>query len=177
MKINQELVTQTFQCRNGTAGLYHELEDVHRIQEVLHRNRGIFVSESEVIDFWHHRSQEWDSSWLSVPYHDDVEILEWFDNFIKFIGVETDEEKEEYSEPPPRVGVKVVVKDAEGQPWEIEMDPHYHAQLISDIESQIPEKSEGGSIRYSLEYDSSKIWNMRKLEACKTPREDGIIEL
>jgi hypothetical protein len=73
--------------------------------------------------------------------------------------------------------VKVVVKDAEGIPWEIEMDPHYHTQLISDIESQIPEKSEGGSIRYSLEYDSSKIWNMRKLEACKVSQEDDRIEL
>jgi len=74
------------------------------------------------------------------------------------------EEKEEYSEPPPRVGVKVVVKDTDGQPWEIELEPEYHSQLIGEIESQIPEKSEGGSIRYSLEYNPEKIWNMRKLE-------------
>lgn len=164
MKINQELVTQTFQCRNGTAGLYHELEDVHRIQEVLHRNHGIFVSESEVIDFWHHRSEQWDSSWLSVPYHDDGEILDWFQKFIQFVGVEPDEDYEDISEPPSKVGVKVVVKDGEGVPWEIELDPDYHTQLLRDIESQIPEKTEGGTIRYSLEYDPAKVWNMRKLE-------------
>jgi len=56
------------------------------------------------------------------------------------------------------------VKDADGQPWEIELEPEYHSQLIGEIESQIPEKSEGGSIRYSLEYNPEKIWNMRKLE-------------
>jgi hypothetical protein len=144
MKINQELVTQTFQCRNGTSGLYHDLEDVHRIQEVLKEEHGIFISESEAIDFWHWRSNEWDSSWLS--------------------GISSDEDEENISEPPPKVGVKVVVKDGEGVPWEIEMDPEYHSQLIGEIESQIPEKSEGGSIRYSLEYNPEKIWNMRKLE-------------
>ena len=164
MKINQDLVTKTFQCRNGTSGLYHDLDDVKRIQEVLQRNLGVFISESEVIDFWHWRSGEWDSSFLSINYHDDVEILEWFQKFIQFIGVETDEDEENISEPPPRVGVKVVVKDVEGIPWEIELDPEYHAQLIGDIESQSPEKTEGGSIRYSLEYDPKKIWNMRKLE-------------
>jgi hypothetical protein len=60
--------------------------------------------------------------------------------------------------------VKVVVKDCEGVPWEIELDPDYHTQLLRDIESQIPEKTEGGTIRYSLEYDPAKVWNMRKLE-------------
>ena len=164
MKINQDLVTKTFQCRNGTSGLYHDPSDVKFIQEVLHRNLGVLVSESEVIDFWHHRSEQWDSSWLSVPHHDDGEILEWFQEFIEFIGVEPQEENEDISLPPPRAGVKVVVKDGEGIPWEIELDPDYHAQLLQDIESQIPEKSEGGSIRYSLEYDPKKIWNMRKLE-------------
>ena len=59
--------------------------------------------------------------------------------------------------------MKVIVKDSEGQPWEIELDPEYHSQLLNDIESQIPEKSVGGSIRYSLEYNPEKIWNMRKL--------------
>ena len=161
MKINQELVTQTFQCRNGTSGLYHDLEDVHRIQEVLKRKLGVTVSESEVIDFWHWRSEEWDASWLSNG--DDHEILEFFQKFIKFVGVEPDENEEEYSEPSPKIGVKVIVKDSEGQPWEIELDPEYHTQLLNDIESQIPEKSEGGSIRYSLGYDPTKIWSMRKL--------------
>jgi len=161
MKIDQSLVTQTFQCRNGTSGLYHDLEDVHRIQDVLKRELGVTISESEGIDFWHWRSNEWDSSFLSV--HDDSEILEWFQKFIQFVGVETDENEEEYSAPPPKVGVKVVVKDSEGQPWEIELDPEYHSQLLNDIESQIPEKSVGGSIRYSLEYNPEKIWNMRKL--------------
>lgn len=160
MKINQDLVTKTFQCRNGTSGLYHDPGDVKFIQEVLQKNLGVFVSESEVIDFWHWRSNEWDASFLSINYHDDVEILEWFQKFIEFAGVEHDEEEENISESPPRVGVKVV----EGIPWEIELDPEYHAQLIGDIESQIPEKTEGGSIRYSLEYDPKKIWNMRKLE-------------
>jgi hypothetical protein len=88
MKINQELVTQTFQCRNGTSGLYHDLEDVHRIQEVLKRELGVTISESEGIDFWHWRSNEWDSSFLFV--HDDSEILEWFQEFIQFVGVEPD---------------------------------------------------------------------------------------
>jgi hypothetical protein len=161
MKINQELVTQTFQCRNGTSGMYHDLEDVHRIQEVLKEEHGIFISESEAIDFWHWRSNEWDSSWLSHISSD--EILEFFQKFIKFVGVETHDDEENISEPPPKVGVKVVVKDADGQPWEIELEPEYHSQLIGEIESQIPEKSEGGSIRYSLEYNPEKIWNMRKL--------------
>ena len=108
MKINQDLVTKTFQCRNGTSGLYHDPGDV--------------------------------------------------------VGVEPDEDEENIPQPPPRVGVKVVVKDGDGIPWEIELDPDYHSQLIQDIESQIPEKSEGGSVRYSLEYDSKKIWSVKKLE-------------
>lgn len=116
-------------------------------------------------DFWHWRSNEWDGSWFGVdPKRDSDLIQEYFQKFIKFVGVETDDDEEEYSEPPLRVGVKVVVKDGEGVPWEIEMDPQYHSQLIGEIESQIPEKSEGGSIRYSLEYNPEKIWNMRKLE-------------
>ena len=117
-----------------------------------------------MIDFWHWRSNEWDSSFLSINYHDDVEILEWFQKFIQFVGVEPDEDEENIPQPPPRVGVKVVVKDGDGIPWEIELDPDYHSQLIQDIESQIPEKSEGGSVRYSLEYDSKKIWSVKKLE-------------
>jgi len=164
MKINQDLVTKTFQCRNGTSGLYHDPGDVKFIQEVLQKNLGVFVSESEVIDFWIWRSNEWDSSFLSINYHDDNEILDWFQKFIQFVGVEPDEDYEDISEPPSKVGVKVVVKDGEGVPWEIELDPDYHTQLLRDIESQIPEKTEGGTIRYSLEYDPAKVWNMRKLE-------------
>jgi len=162
VKIDQSLVTRTFNVRLQNAGMYHNLKDVHRIQDVLKRELGVTISESEAIDFWLHRSNEWDSSWLSVG--NDSEILEWFQKFIKFIGVEPDDDEEEYSETPPKVGVKVVVKDSEGQPWEIELEPEYHSQLIEEIESQIPEKSEGGSIRYSVEYNPEKIWNMRKLE-------------
>jgi len=145
--------------------MYHDLEDVHRIQDVLKRELGVTISESEAIDFWHHRSNEWDSSFLSVG--GDSEILEWFQKFIQFVGVETDEAEEDYSEPnvEPRRGIPVVVEDAEDILWEIELDPEYHAQLIRDIESQTPEKSEGGTIRYSLEYDPQKIWGMRKIEA------------
>ena len=95
MKINQDLVTKTFQCRNGTSGLYHDPNDVKFIQEVLQRNLDVFVSESEVIDFWHWRSNEWDSSFLSIKHHDGVEILEWFPEFLQHIGVEIDEEEEE----------------------------------------------------------------------------------
>lgn len=94
MKINQDFVTKTFQCRNGTSGLYHDLDDVKRIQEVLQRNLGVFVSESEVIDFWHHRSQEWDGSWLSIM-GGEKEILEFFPKFLQHVGVEIDEEEEE----------------------------------------------------------------------------------
>jgi hypothetical protein len=94
VKITQNLVTQTFQCRNGTSGLYHDLDDVKRIQEVLQNNLGVFLSESEVIDFWHHRSSAWDGSWLSIM-GGEKEILEWFQKFIEFIGVEIDEEEEE----------------------------------------------------------------------------------
>jgi len=91
MKINQDLVTKTFQCRNGTSGLYHDMNDVKFIQEVLQRNLGVFVSESEVIDFWHHRSQEWDGSWLSIM-GGEKEILEFFSEFLQHVGVEIDEE-------------------------------------------------------------------------------------
>ena len=164
MKINQDLVTKTFMTRNGTCGSYWCKEDVNRIQKVLQETHGIFISESEAIDFWIWRSNEWDSSFLSINYHDDNEILDWFQKFIQFVGIEPDEDYEDISEPPPKVGVKVVVKDEEGIPWEIELDPDYHTKLLQDIESQIPEKSKGGTIRYSLEYDPSKIWNTRKLE-------------
>lgn len=69
---------------------------------------------------------------------------------------EEEEDEENISEPPPRVGMKVVVKDVDGSPWEIELDPNYHSQFISEIESQIPEKSERGTIRYSLDYVPEK---------------------
>lgn len=91
MKINQDLVTKTFQCRNGTSGLYHDPGDVKWIQEVLQKNLGVFVSESEVIDFWHWRSNEWDGSWLSIM-GGEKEILEWFPKFLQHVGVEIDED-------------------------------------------------------------------------------------
>jgi hypothetical protein len=165
MKINQSLVTQTFQCRNNTSGLYHELKEAHHIQDVLKRGLGVTISESESIDFWHWRCNECDGSWFGIDssHTNDSDIIEWFQEFIKFVGVKDDKDAEDYFDSQQKIGVKVVVKDAEGAPWEIELDPDYHAQLIRDIESQIPEKSVGGTIRYSLEYDSKKIWNMRKL--------------
>lgn len=165
MKINQDLVTQTFMVRNGTSGSYYDQEIILLIQEVLQRTFGVFISESEAIDFWKWRSEEWDSSFLSRA--NDSEILEYFQKFIQFVGVETNEDEEDYSEPnvEPRRGIPVVVKDTEGVQWEIELDPEYHTQLIRDIESQTPEKPEGGTIRYSLEYDPQRIWGMRKIEA------------
>lgn len=175
MKINQELVTQTFQVRNGTSGMYHDLDDVHRIQESLARELGVTISESEAIDFWRWRCSEWDGSWFGIdPSHTpDKDILDWFQQFIKFVGVETDEDSEDYSgdnvevmdsASPTRVGVKVQLRDAEDCLWEVELDPAYHTQLLGEIEAQIPEKSESGTIRYSLEYDPSKVWSARKLE-------------
>jgi hypothetical protein len=91
VKINQSLVTRTFQCRNGTSGFYHVLDDVKVIQDVLQKNLGVFVGESEVIDFWRWRSSEWDGSWLSLM-GGEKEILEFFTKFIQHIGVEIDEE-------------------------------------------------------------------------------------
>jgi hypothetical protein len=92
MKITQSLVTQTFQCRNGTSGLYYDLDDVKFIQDVLQNNLGVFLSETEIIDFWHWRSNEWDGSWLSIV-GGEKEILEFFPKFIQHIGVEIDEEE------------------------------------------------------------------------------------
>jgi len=165
MKINQELVTQTFNVRLQNSGIYYEQDDVDHIKSEVHRLFGVTLSNSEAIDFWKWRCNEWDGSWFGVdPKRDSDLIQEYFQKFIEFVGVEPDDDDENIPEPPPKVGVKVVVKDGEGVPWEIEMDPQYHSQLIGEIESQIPEKSEGGSIRYSLEYNPEKIWNMRKLE-------------
>ena len=165
MKITQDLVTQAFMARNGTTGYYSCKDDVKRIQEVLHKNHGIFISESEAIDFWRWRCQEWDGSWFGVDVERDADLIEeYFQGFLKFVGVETDEDNEDYSGPNQRVGVKVIVKDVDGVPWELELEPEYHAQLISELEAQIPEKSEGGSIRYSLEYNPEKIWNARKMD-------------
>jgi len=165
MKINQDLVTQTFNVRLQNAGIYYEQEDVDHIKSVVHQLFGVTLSNSEAIDFWTWRCNEWDGSWFGVdPERDSDLIQEYFQKFIEFVGVEPDEDDENIPEPPPKAGVKVLVKDAEGQPWEVELDPEYHSQLIQDIESQIPEKSEGGSIRYSLEYDPTKVWNVRKLD-------------
>jgi hypothetical protein len=83
MKVNQFLVTKTFQIRNGTSGLYNDPNDVKRIQEVLQKNYGVFISESEAIDFWKYRCNEWDSSWMSP--HNEGEILDWFQKFIEFV--------------------------------------------------------------------------------------------
>ena len=164
MKINQELVTQTFNVRLQNSGIYYEQDDVDRIKSEVHRLFGVTLSNSEAIDFWVWRCNEWDGSWFGVdPIRDSDLIQEYFEKFIEFVGVEPDEDEENIPEPPPKAGVKVLVKDAEGQPWEVELDPEYHSQLIQDIESQIPEKSEGGSIRYSLEYDPTKVWSTRKL--------------
>jgi len=130
---------------------------------VLKRELGVTISAPEAIDFWKWRSDEWDSSFLSV--HDDSEILEWFRKFIHFIGVEQDDDEENIPETLPPPGVKVVVKDSEGVPWEIEMDPEYHAQIVDQIESQLSGTQKGeGTITFVLEYDPDKIWNMRKLE-------------
>ena len=164
MKIDQKIVTKTFMVRNGTMGSYYDPEDVHRIRDVLTQNLGISISESEVIDFWKWRSNEWDSSWLSHISSD--EILEFFQKFIKFVGVETDEEEEEdipkplESEPN---GIDVTVKDDDGVEWIVELDPDYYTQIMNEIESQFPgEKTEDGSLRFKIDYDPTKIRKIRK---------------
>ena len=165
MKIDQSLVTKTFNFRLQNAGIYYEQEDVDHIKSVVHQLFGVTLSNSEAIDFWIWRCNEWDGSWFGVDPNRDADLIqEYFQKFIQFVGVETHDDDEEYSAPPPKVGVKVIVKDSEGQPWEIELEPEYHSRLIEEIESQIPEKSGGGTIRYSLEYDPTKIWSAKKLE-------------
>jgi hypothetical protein len=173
MKINQSLVTKTFQCRNGTMGSYYDLDDVHCIKDVLTKNLGISISESEVIDFWVWRSNEWDSSWLSHISSD--EILEFFQKFIKFVGVETDEEEEDIPEPlesEPN-GIDVTVKDDDGVEWIVQLDPDYYTQIMNEIESQLPgERVEGGSLRFKIDYDPTKIRKIRKF--CEEPMKSGI---
>ena len=64
-----------------------------------------------------------------------------------------------------RVGVKMVIKDCEGVPWEVELEPEYHSQIIGEIESQLSrEKTVDGPIRFKIDYNPDKIWNVRKLE-------------
>jgi hypothetical protein len=164
MKIDQELVTKTFQCRNGTIGCYNDIDDVHIIQDVLKSELGVIISESESIDFWRWRCEQWDGSWFGVNSSDTSEITEFFKDFIKFVGVEPNEDNEKnIVETPPKVGVKMVVKDVDDISWEIELESNYHQKLIEEIESQIPEKSENGTIRFALEYDPTKIIGIRKL--------------
>lgn len=165
MKIDQELVDRAFMVRNGTCGSYYKEDDVARIKEVILRKFGVSLSTSETIDFWKWRCEEWDGSWFGVNVEREGDLIEeYFHKFIQFTGVDTEEDSPEYSPPIPRTGVKVVVKDGEGALWEVELDPEYHSRLLGEIESQIPEESEGGTIRYSLEYDPGKIWGMRKME-------------
>lgn len=174
MKINQDIVDRTFMVRNGTCGSYYEQDDVDRIKEVLLQKFGVSVSNSEAIDFWIWRCNEWDGSWFGVdPQRDSDLIEEYFQKFIEHVGIESDDEDEpdhvvkvtgQITPFPDRVGVHVLVKDNEGCTWDVELDPDYHAQLVQEIEAQIPEKSEGGTIRCSLEYEPSKVWNARKVE-------------
>ena len=164
MKIDQDIVDRTFMVRNGTCGSYFKGDDVARIRDVLLSSFGVSLSTSEIVDFWKWRCEEWDGSWFGVNGERDRPLIEeYFQKFIQFVGVEQDEDSPEYSPPILRTGVKVVVKDADGVPWEVELDPEYHTQLIRDIEAQIPDRSEGGTIRYSLEYDPAKVWGARKL--------------
>lgn len=162
MKIDQGIVDQTFMVRNGTCGFFYDQEDVERIKSAIQGSLGVSLSNSEVIDFWRWRSSEWDSGWVTT--HGDLDTQEWFQKFIQFVGVEPSEDEEDSSEPPPKSTVKVVVKDAEDEPWEVELDAGYHADLLRELEVQIPEKSAAGTIRYSLVYDPTKVLNCRKLE-------------
>jgi hypothetical protein len=165
VKIDQDLVDKTFMVRNGTCGSYYEQDDVDKVKEHIRRTFGVILSNAEAVDFWRWRCAEWDGSWFGVDIPRDANLIEeYFQKFLKFVGVETDEDSPEISDDPPRIGVKILVKDVDGLSWEVELDPEYHSQLVQDIESQIPNESTGGSIRYSLEYDPTKIWSAKKLE-------------
>lgn len=85
MIITQEIVNETFRVRNNTCGLYCCYDDIDLIQKTLFDKFQIVISFAEVIDFWRWRSEQYDASWLAVMSEE--EILEWFNKFIIYVGV------------------------------------------------------------------------------------------
>jgi hypothetical protein len=83
VKIDQKLVSKAFQIRNDVSSTYYDNGDIHKIRELIQREYGVTISESEAIDFWRWRSSEWDASFLRVT--SDSEVLSWFRKFIMFV--------------------------------------------------------------------------------------------
>lgn len=51
MKIDQKLVSKAFQIRNDVSSTYYDNGDIHKIRELIQREYGVTISESEAIDF------------------------------------------------------------------------------------------------------------------------------
>ena len=66
-------------------------------------------------------------------------------------------------ESPEKSGVKILVKDDSGELWEFELDPDYYNQVITQIDSQIPEeRSENNLLKINIDYSPEKVWNIKK---------------
>lgn len=90
--LNQNYVDNIFSCLDGYGYLSYSLDECKFIQKTLKEEFDIFLSISETRRFWSWRSQQWDSSFLSIKNKE--EILEFFLEYVKDADLDPERIKE-----------------------------------------------------------------------------------
>lgn len=90
--LNQNYVDNIFSCLDGYGYLSYSLDECKFIQKTLKEEFDIFLSISETQRFWSWRSQQWDSSFLSIKNKE--EILEFFLEYVKDADLDPERIKE-----------------------------------------------------------------------------------
>lgn len=89
--MNQKQIDYHLMCLQGHGIVDYAYDDCKVIQEVLKERLNIFLSVPECYEFWHRRSEEWSACFLSIrttktesgKWHDEDEIVKWFDWYLK----------------------------------------------------------------------------------------------
>ena len=90
--LTQNYVDNIFSCLDGYGYLSYSLDECKFIQKTLKEEFDIFLSISETQRFWSWRSQQWDSSFLSIK--NKQEILEFFLKYVKDADLDPERIKE-----------------------------------------------------------------------------------
>lgn len=90
--LNQNYVDNMFSCVDGFGLLSYALDECAFIQRTLKEEYDIFLSINECQKFWKWRSEQWDSTFLTIQ--DEKEVIHFFLEYIKFIDLDPELVKE-----------------------------------------------------------------------------------
>ena len=71
---------------NGDGLMSYAIDDCLKIKQVIKKEFDLDISASEAYRFWNWRSNEWDSSFLTI--HSNEEVVDWFLKWQSELNVE-----------------------------------------------------------------------------------------